>query len=134
MSTPAAAASSQNVVLPILPELTNSNFLDILVPAPEAGSLKIDSTPVSTEATNPLMDALKSTANRNLTEKFANAYESTGDPLLDAFFGLRPWYDTEGLDAMMKKAWAADPLNTVKVVWNVRSIHDGKSEKEVFYG
>ena len=31
------------------------------------------------------------------------------------------------------QAWAEDPDLTLKIIWNLRSIHDGKSEKEGFY-
>ena len=132
-SIPAAAASSQNVVLPVIPELTNPNFLDILLPAPapEAGILKEDSAPV--EPTNPLMEALEINSHRTVTTNDAKAYDSTLDPVLDAFYTMRPWSEDVQLQRNLRKSWAVDPESTLKIIWNARSIHDGKGTKEIFY-
>ena len=73
VSTPAAAASSQRVVLPVIPELTNPNFLDILVPAPKAGPATEDAMIEEPVPANPLMTALKDVSNRTFTTNGANA-------------------------------------------------------------
>ena len=80
-----------------------------------------------------MMDALKATAHRALTENWDPAYSSTLSATLDAFQSLRPgWFDIN-LGDTLKKAWAEDPELTLRIIWNSRSIHDGKSDKEVFY-
>ncbi|EKM53550.1 uncharacterized protein PHACADRAFT_163867 [Phanerochaete carnosa HHB-10118-sp] len=72
------------------------------------------------------MDALKAAANRTLTENWDPAYKSTLSPTLDAFQSLRPgWFDSD-LGDTLKKAWAVDPEVTLRIIWNSRSIHDGK--------
>ncbi|TCD65395.1 hypothetical protein EIP91_002729 [Steccherinum ochraceum] len=133
-SIPAAAATSQNVSVPFIPELTNSNFLDILLPScevPEAGPLTADL--VSPDPINPLMDALKQTVHRTVTWNNANAYDSTLDPVVDAFYGMRPYIMDSELRRKLEMSWTADPLSTLRIIWNTRSIHDGKGAKEVFY-
>ena len=133
VSTPAAAASSQRVVLPVIPELTNPNFLDILVPAPKAGPATEDAMIEEPVPANPLMTALKDVSNRTLTTNGANAYSSSGDSVLDAFYMMRPKANQEEVVRQLAKAWNEDPQATLKVIWNARSIHDGKGEKELFY-
>lgn len=134
VSTPAAAASSQRVVLPVIPELANPDFLDILVPAPQAGSTVGEDVMIEDSApANPLMSALKDFSNRALTTNGANAYSSSGDAVLDAFYMMRPKADQVEVVRKLAKAWNEDPQATLKVIWNARSIHDGKGEKELFY-
>ncbi|KAI0262261.1 hypothetical protein BGY98DRAFT_1092197 [Russula aff. rugulosa BPL654] len=41
--------------------------------------------------------------------------------------------DTLTIDGVLAKAWAEDPALTLKIIWNTRSIHDGKGDKELFY-
>lgn len=133
-SIPAAAATSQNVSIPFIPELTNPKFIDILLPArkaSEAGPLTTDA--VSPDRTNPLMDALKQTVHRTVTWNNANAYDSTLDPVVDAFYGMRPYIMDSELRRKLEESWAVDPISTLRIIWNIRSIHDGKGEKEVFY-
>lgn len=58
VSVPAAAATSQRVTLPFIPELTNPNFLDILVPNPQAIILaQEDVTDKKLAPSNTLMEA-----------------------------------------------------------------------------
>ncbi|KIJ06903.1 hypothetical protein PAXINDRAFT_51147, partial [Paxillus involutus ATCC 200175] len=33
---------------------------------------------------------------------------------------------------MLENAWSEDPVLTVRIIWNARSIHDGKGDKELF--
>ncbi|EPS98363.1 hypothetical protein FOMPIDRAFT_41926 [Fomitopsis schrenkii] len=79
------------------------------------------------------MDALKATANRTFTENGAPAYSSTTSPLLDAFQELRPHVHGDNISPLLESAWKQDPELTLRIIWNARSIHDGKGEREVFY-
>ncbi|EPS98355.1 hypothetical protein FOMPIDRAFT_42401 [Fomitopsis schrenkii] len=79
------------------------------------------------------MDALKTTANRTFTENGAPAYSSTTSPTLDAFLALRPHPHAANISQCLAKAWEADAELTLRIIWNARSIHDGKGEREVFY-
>ncbi|KAJ7787721.1 hypothetical protein B0H14DRAFT_3095332 [Mycena olivaceomarginata] len=79
------------------------------------------------------MDALKQFSHRTLTENYAPAYDSTRSATLDAFHKLTHFSWSPGVGPLLEKAWAEDPDMTLKIIWNLRSIHDGKAEKEGFY-
>ncbi|KAJ7472643.1 hypothetical protein FB451DRAFT_1036014 [Mycena latifolia] len=79
------------------------------------------------------MDALRESSHRTLTENNAPAYDSTLSATLDAFQSLTPYSYGGKVGKLLGKAWAEDPELTLKIIWNLRSIHDGKSEKEGFY-
>ncbi|KAH9842443.1 uncharacterized protein C8Q71DRAFT_793946 [Rhodofomes roseus] len=132
MSPPPAATSSQNVTLPVIPELYSPDFLDILLPVKQqiVHELVPEPAPV---AQNPMMDALKATAHRTSTANGAPAYLSTLSPALDAFQALRPSAFGPNIGLYLDAAWAEDPQLTLRIIWQLRSIHDGKGEKEVFY-
>lgn len=131
VSTPAVAGTSQTVTLPLVEELCNSNFLDVLLPAAEATDVSM--APAGEASRNPMMDALKSTANQTLTWNGSPAFESTGSAMLDAFQHLNRYASWDIIDSCLSKAWEEDPALTLRLIWNTRSIHDGKSEKELFY-
>ncbi|KAG1736398.1 uncharacterized protein EDB91DRAFT_1224725 [Suillus paluster] len=132
MAAPLAAASSQNVTLPAIPELTDPNFLDVLLPVAErAKPIKIAET--SPAHPNAMMDALRSTAHQKLTENASPAFSSTLSTTLDAFQGIRPGVSGSSIDDYLSKAWAEDPALTLRIIWSLRSIHDGKADKELFY-
>ncbi|KIJ11000.1 hypothetical protein PAXINDRAFT_16090 [Paxillus involutus ATCC 200175] len=118
--TPHTAATSQNVTLPPIPELLDLNFIDLLLPA------SIYHSPE---------DALRSTAHQKLTTNAAPTFDSTLIPTLHAFLGLDTYLQVIGqeLGCMLGNAWAEDPAVTLGIIWNARSIHDGKGDKELFY-
>ncbi len=130
MSPPAASATTQVVTLPLIPELHNPDFLDVLVPRREVAKAMVIVQPVPT---NPLMEALKATANRAFTANGAPAFGSTLSTTLDAFNGLRPGIPGSHICTLLERSWAEDPLLTLRLIWNLRSIHNGKGEKELFY-
>ncbi|KAG5642519.1 hypothetical protein DXG03_002620 [Asterophora parasitica] len=133
LSTLAAASSCQTVTLPEIPELYDSNFLDVLLPARE------DFEPIHMAAEtepgpkNAMMEALKGTTNQTLTQNLAPAYSSTASPTLNAFQLLASAHDSAVFNKQLKDAWAEDPQLTLRIIWNIRSIHDGKGDKEQFY-
>ncbi|KAG2062726.1 hypothetical protein BDR04DRAFT_1235663, partial [Suillus decipiens] len=61
------------------------------------------------------------------------AFSSTLSATLDAFNGIRPGVSGSSVDNYLFKAWAEDPALTLRIIWSLRSIHDGKGEKELFY-
>lgn len=129
-TAPPASASCQDVTLPVIPELYDANFLDTLLPKRDVlVEPKVDVE----EPRHPMMDALKAAANRTHTQNRDPAYKSTGSPTLDAFQWLRPGYFQPSLRGILDRAWAEDPELTLRIIWNSRSIHDGKSAKEIFY-
>lgn len=136
MSTVAATASSQNATLPDIPELYNPNFLDVLLPPVDVKVPDVvteSKQPSGSTARNPMMDALQSTANQAFTTNLAPAYSSTGSATLDAFQFLSGHCSMSQMNAYLKDAWAEDASLTLRIIWNLRSIHDGKGDKETFY-
>ncbi|KAG2142792.1 uncharacterized protein EDB93DRAFT_1105456 [Suillus bovinus] len=133
MTAPIAAASSQNVTLPAIPELTNPNFLDVLLPVSEDATSPIVISENPPADSNAMMDVLHSTAHHKLTENDSPAFSSTLSATLDAFNGIHPEVSRSAIDDYLLKAWAEDPALTLRIIWSLRSIHDGKGEKELFY-
>ncbi|KAG5653115.1 hypothetical protein H0H81_002182 [Sphagnurus paluster] len=128
-----AAASRQTVTLPPIPELHDPNFLDVLLPVKETSPQKSESSTLiagEDASKNLMMDALKGTAHQTLTQNLAPTYDSTGSPTLDAFQFLASEADVK---KHLDPAWAEDPELTLRIIWNLRSIHDGKGNKEAFY-
>ncbi|KAG1743657.1 uncharacterized protein EDB91DRAFT_1125272 [Suillus paluster] len=80
-----------------------------------------------------MMDALRSTVHQKLTENASPAFSSTLSTTLDAFQGIRPGVSGSSIDDYLSKAWAEDPALTLRIIWSLRSIHDGKADKELFY-
>ena len=130
MSSP-AISSSQIVTLPHIPELFYPNFLDVLLPPRPA--LSTDADDGAPVPKNTFMDALKSVVHHKLTKNGAPAFNSTLSGTLDAFQSLSVDMNTRTFDGVLARAWAEDPALTLKIIWNTRSIHDGKGDKELFY-
>jgi Domain of unknown function (DUF2828) len=131
MSSAPTALSSQNVTLPFIPELYDPNFMDVLLPA--SVSTKPKSPKTEPAPKNAMVDALKSTAHQTLTQNAAMAYSSTLVATLDAFHGLTRFTFSQEVDKYLSKSWTEDQDITLRIIWNLRSIHDGKGENEVFY-
>lgn len=93
--------------------------------------------------TNPFMAGLRAhtqhhsappaAANKMLTENGAPAHRSTTSALVDLFFELEDLVSGPRLRELLAAAWSADPLTTLKLVFNARSIHLGKSSRATFY-
>ncbi|KAI0782955.1 hypothetical protein C8Q75DRAFT_801065 [Abortiporus biennis] len=126
---------SQTITLPNIPELYNPQFLDELIPNVEKTieDIEINAIGKNDAPYQPMMDALKSTSNHTLTANFSPAFRSTLSPTLDAFNALRPSMNGDKIWKVLDKAWKEDPELTLKIIWNARSIHDGKNDREVFY-
>ena len=71
--------------------------------------------------------------NRMFTENQGIAHVSTTSALLDLFSELERTVSGERLQALLAAAWMENPLATLKIIWNARSIHLGKGEQESFY-
>jgi len=67
------------------------------------------------------------------TQNMAHAFASTGSPTVDAFNGLSQATDPADFEPLLRSSWQEDPLLTVKLIFNLRSIHEGKSDREAFY-
>ncbi|KAF5374611.1 hypothetical protein D9615_008956 [Tricholomella constricta] len=135
LSTLAAAQSCQTVTLPEIPELYDPNFLDVLIPARESSTRQSEPEPTLVAETprNSMMEALKRTTHKTLTQNLAPTYDSTLSPTLDAFQSLASAFTAVEFNKYLEDAWAEDPDLTLRIIWNIRSIHDGKGDKELFY-
>jgi hypothetical protein len=71
--------------------------------------------------------------NRMLTENMDVAFRSTQSPVVDLFYELEDVVSGPRLKELLDAAWAVHPLITLKIIFNARSIHLGKSSKNVFY-
>ena len=131
MDTP----STQIIVLPDIPELYDDNFLDILIPVnKDHGTSIIGQLATTTPApVNPVMEALKDNSRRALTKNGAPAYNSTNSAILDAFNNLSSDTSSSDFTNYLSKSWIEDPELTLRLIWNLRSIPDGKGLKDTFY-
>ncbi|KAG8970217.1 hypothetical protein FRC03_010407 [Tulasnella sp. 419] len=120
--------SSRQVSIPHIPELFNDRFEECIVspPAPQK-------KPEGPQPRHPFTDALKATANFTLTDNASPAFVSTESANLDAFSTIDS--NTNGTDVhrLLEASWAENPEATLKIIWNLRSIHDGKAAKTTFY-
>ena len=124
--------SSQTIVLPDIPELYEENFLGILLPV--KGSLTIDARASTTPgAVNPVIEALIESSHQTFTQKGAPAYNSTDSAILDAFNNLSEHTPSSDVAGYLSKSWIEDPELTLRLIWTLRSIPDGKGLKETFY-
>ena len=73
------------------------------------------------------------TRNKMLTDNLDVTYKSTTSPLLDLFTELEKVVDGDRLFELLEASWSENPLATLKLVWNARSIHLGKGEQDSFY-
>ncbi|KAH9485243.1 hypothetical protein JR316_0002150 [Psilocybe cubensis] len=123
------AASKRSVALPAIPELYNKDFLDVLIPGLPEDIVTVN---VPT-ARNPMMEALKVTSYQTYTTNGARAYSSTNSATLDAFSTISRYTLHSDMVHYLEASWKEDPVLTLHIIWNLRSIHDGKGEKEAFY-
>lgn len=68
-----------------------------------------------------------------LTENGDVAHRTSGEALVDLFFELEDVISGDRLCDVLEKAWSEDAHATVKIIWNARSIHLGKSSRNTFY-
>lgn len=85
---------------------------------------------LSDKATVPSFDQRDG---KMLTENQDVAYKTSGSALVDAFFELEDVISASRLKTMLDNGWDSDPESTLKIIWNARSIHLGKSSRNVFY-
>ncbi|KAI8370654.1 uncharacterized protein BYT42DRAFT_548881 [Radiomyces spectabilis] len=77
---------------------------------------------------------LKDVGNLTLTQNGAITNKSTEDACLDLYAQLGAAdTDVPRRLNLLKKAWKQDPLTTMKIIINARSIHKGKGSKFAFY-
>ncbi|KAI1153440.1 hypothetical protein F4825DRAFT_415209 [Nemania diffusa] len=71
--------------------------------------------------------------NKMLTENADIAYRSTTSPIVDLFSEMEEVTSSDRLLKLLDAAWEEDPLATLKIIFNARSIHLGKASRTTFY-
>jgi hypothetical protein len=129
--------SARDVTHPHLPELYDPLFLDKLLPkqaspsTSKAETNKVGQLP--TKSDSAFMKAMNMEANKRFTRNGARGFKSTLSPTLDLFNGLSQATARADYERLLRQSWEADPLLTLKLIFNLRSVHEGKSEREGFY-
>ncbi|KAL5608353.1 hypothetical protein FOBRF1_008850 [Fusarium oxysporum] len=91
---------------------------------------------------NPFMEGLISYGNQEPSPNLENmmftengdlAYRSSQDALVDLFQELEEVVSGPRLKDLLTRAWQENPLATLRIIFNARSIHLGKSSRTVFY-
>ncbi|KAG0246060.1 hypothetical protein BGX31_004714 [Mortierella sp. GBA43] len=72
-------------------------------------------------------------ANMTTTENNAPTFVSTGDARLDFFFEVLQGTSPDTTTRLARTSWAANPLDTLRLIFHLRSILHGKGEREGFY-
>ncbi|KAK1811010.1 hypothetical protein LTR12_014633 [Friedmanniomyces endolithicus] len=96
---------------------------------PPQGSRFMDGLLADKKAT-PTFDARDG---KMLTENADVAHRTSGEVLVDLFYELEAVVSGSRLSDLLEKAWESDSDATLKIVWNARSIHLGKSDRMTFY-
>ena len=110
-------SSSQICTLPRIPELLDPNFLWVLLPS-EDRQHSLDQL---------TSEYLAVSDNSDATGLRSSCY--------DAFRGLDAGSPNSfrRLDTLLQASWSESPETTLKIIWHIRSIRDGKGQKELFY-
>jgi hypothetical protein len=74
-----------------------------------------------------------STDNQTLTENLDVTNISSQNPLVDLFYDLGENTGSNKLKTLLEAAWKEDAALTLKIIFNARSIHLGKSNKVAAY-
>lgn len=70
---------------------------------------------------------------RTLTANGDVAFGSSKNALVDLFYELEDTVESGRLKELLPAAWAVDSLTTLKIIFNGRSIHLGKSSRTTLY-
>lgn len=122
--------SCQRVTIPHIPELFAQDYLDKILGQSLARAPESEGNPnILKEPKNAFMAALREEGNRARTWKNAPVFTSTLNPVLDAFTTINGNTSGDQIHQLLTESWAESPEKTLRVIWNLRSIHDGTSER-----
>jgi len=85
------------------------------------------------QLSDPEISASSTMDNKMLTENADVAFRSSTSSLVDLFQELEEVISGPRLQELLEAAWSEDGLVTLKIIWNSRSIHLGKSSRTTFY-
>ncbi|KAG8722495.1 hypothetical protein FRC08_001551 [Ceratobasidium sp. 394] len=126
-----STSNSSNVTVPQSAEIVKpvAQLLEQLLPVKN----KPAGAEPAASSGNALIDALKKTQNQARTWNDAEAYKSTESATLDAFSGLNANSNPQDIHKQLAASWQESPELTLRIIWNMRSIHEGHSNKLGFY-
>ena len=129
--------------LPIGPKDEDGEAEDIADEATSSASAPPEQTKDQDENNAPFMKGLLSNKatvpsfddrdGKMLTENADVAYRTSGQALVDLFFELEDVISAARMKTTLENAWKIDSESTLKIIWNARSIHLGKSSRNTFY-
>ncbi|KAF8993025.1 hypothetical protein BDQ17DRAFT_166626 [Cyathus striatus] len=124
--TSSCAFTTQVITLPDIPELFDPNSIEVLLSTKDVHKCS------TLAPTNPMIEALKETATQVYTTKMARDYHSTGSTVLDTLQFIGQHSIRSGIAGCLSNAWKEEP-SPQKVIWDMRSIHDGGNNKKLFH-
>ncbi|KAI1316441.1 hypothetical protein EDD11_010004 [Mortierella claussenii] len=100
-----------------------------------SNTVPVTTAPVSSHFVNVLLQDAEDAQNSVMTttNNGAPTYESTGDARLDFFFEVLKGTERETVQRLVRASWASNPLDTLRLIFQLRSILHGKGEREEFY-
>ncbi|KAF9125193.1 hypothetical protein BGW39_007606 [Mortierella sp. 14UC] len=100
-------------------------------------------TPATADATSTSSSAFvdmllsntqaQSDPNLTTTQNGASTFASTENACLDFFFEVLKGTDAETVQRLARTAWAQSPLDTLRLIFQLRSILHGKGDRKEFY-
>ncbi|KAG2383676.1 hypothetical protein C9374_004347 [Naegleria lovaniensis] len=72
-------------------------------------------------------------SNWTLTQNGSLAYKSSGSALVDFFYKSVEGISQRGIHQLLSESWQEDPTRTLKVIFFILDIRQGKGEKKIFY-
>ncbi|KAF9169294.1 hypothetical protein BGX21_010727 [Mortierella sp. AD011] len=101
----------------------------------------IETASSSDPASSPFVDMLlketepesDETLAMTMTENGAPTYATTGDARLDFFFEVLHGTEASTIQRLVRNSWAVHPLDTLRLIFQLRSILHGKGERKEFY-
>jgi hypothetical protein len=88
----------------------------------EVNIIKVPLPPKS----SPFVSAAITESQRTVTENDAPTFSTSDDPRLDFFFGVMEQSQKARTVELLKESWSMNPLDTLKLLANLRDIRDGK--------
>ncbi|TLD25158.1 hypothetical protein PspLS_05897 [Pyricularia sp. CBS 133598] len=137
-SSAAVDAKSSTVKGDVLTETTEESVTNVLTPPSTTQDVRevLNSMDINTsqdEQSESEDESVVDMENKMLTENSDVAYRSTKNALVDLFAELEDVVSGPRLIELLNLAWDCDPDVTLKIMFNARSIHLGKSSRHTFY-
>jgi hypothetical protein len=102
---------------------------------PETAPADTTSTTSSSAFVDMLLNTTQPQSDPNMTttQNGAPTFASTENACLDFFFEVLKGTDAETVTRLARAAWAQSPLDTLRLIFQLRSIIHGKGDRKEFY-